>query len=140
MFKFFTNYTKTKRLQSQIAKYQAKSELLKYKNALQSNKIRHKTIALGGVQKHLEAADDLKRYVTETSPDNSPASQIVKVLENETIQQLLRAAAFKFMGQGEIKAGDDELITIYKKLPEDVKANVKDLAMQYMTQKKKVKV
>ena len=139
MANIIKNWLKARKIRRQIDKYQAKTELLKYKNSLQANKIRHKTIALGGVQKHLEAAEDLKKYVQETSPDNTPAAQIVKILENDTIQQLLRAAAFKFMGRGEIKRDDDELITIYKKLPEEVKNNVKDLAMNYMTANKKKK-
>ena len=128
MVNFIKAYLKNREFKAQIAKYQAKSELLKYKNNLQANKTRAKTQLIGGIQRQLESAETLKKYVAETNPE----SQIIQILNNPTVQQLLRSVAVKLMGGGSVSATDDELITIYKKLPDDIKGKVKDFALNYI--------
>jgi hypothetical protein len=125
------NWMKKRKLASQIEKIRAKSELLKYKTILEANKLRKSTTAINGARRHIEAAEDLKEMVAGTLDKN----MVVQILENPTIQQLLQAAAFKFMGSGKIEKGDDELITIYKQLDPEIKENLKIMAMEYMNKK-----
>jgi hypothetical protein len=131
MANFLKNYLRQRRIASQIEKYQAKAELMKYKTILQANKSKIKTTALTGATKQLQAAEDLKALVAETLPQNT----IVQILNNEMVQQLIKAASMKLMSGGAVSTADDELITMYKKLPTDIKGKVKDFALAYIGQK-----
>lgn len=129
MFNFVKNWQKSSKLKAQIEKYQAKAEVLKYKNALQANKSIAKRGVVGRALKEIEASDNLKEYIAE----NLPQSELIQVLNNPTVQQLIKAAAIKLMGGGSVSTQDDDLIQMYKALPNDIKQKVKLYAMEYIS-------
>lgn len=128
MFKFIEKIQKANKIRRDIEKYRAKAELMKYKNAMQSQKSNKSVIALKSYTKELQHAEDLKNAVASTLDKNV----VVQILENPTVQKLIQAGAIKLMGNGSISTNDDELITLYKKLPDDIKSKVKDFALDYI--------
>lgn len=131
MFKFLKNIQKAKKINLQIEKYKAKSELLTAKTAFEIKKNEKTGKVLDSTGKALQHAEDLKQQVKETLQEDT----IIQILNNPTVQQLIKAGAMKLMGGGSISTDDDELITLYKKLPVDIKSKVKDFALDYITQK-----
>jgi len=132
MFKFLKNAIKQRKIKSQIELIQSKAELLKYKAILSANVTRKKTTQMNGTLKELQSAENLKAEVAKTIPENSISSQILQILENPTVKQLITVGAVKLMGGESISAGDDELITLYRKMPKEIKEKLKDAAMSYI--------
>lgn len=128
MFKNIKKWAKTRHIQAQIEKMRLKTELMKYKTIHQANIIRRKTTAMNGALRELEAAENLKNQVASTLEANT----LIQILNNETIQQLIKAATFKLIGGQSISANDDELIQMYKQLPADIKTKVKKFAFEYV--------
>jgi hypothetical protein len=128
MFKWIKDAQKTLKIRRDIEKMRLKSDLLKAKSALYVNNSKQKAVKLTGALKMLEDAQALKDHVAAT---NEP-HMILQILDNPMIQQLIKAGAIKLMSNGQIRTDDDELITIYKKLPADIKDQVKTFALEYI--------
>lgn len=128
MFKFIRKMQKTAKMKAQVEKYRAKAELAKYKAIATGNLSKQKVQKVNSAIREIEATEALKEKVAESLQENT----IIQILNNPSVQQILKAGAMKLMSGQAVKADDDELITLYKKMPDDIKAKVKDFAIDYI--------
>ena len=128
MLSFFKNAGKKNRIRMQIEKMQAKAQLMQAKIAIETIKSKRELGFLTKAKSQIEASDELKKYVAESTE----ANVILQILNNEGVQQLLKTVGMKLLSGGKVSANDDELITLYKELPHDIKAKVKEFAMDYV--------
>lgn len=139
MLEFLKNRAKRQKIQQKIEIMQAKAELLKYKALYAANSVRKNNTIINGAAKQIQANEDLKKMVADNLPDNTPAQQILQILQNDTVKELLTLAAKKFMLKGQVSSSDDDLISMYKELPSDIKKKVRDFAFDYIGKKQLVK-
>jgi hypothetical protein len=127
MFKFIRNIAKAKKMQSQIEKYKLRTELTKYKLLRESQISKGKVSKVNSAIREIQSADELKKLVAELDQKNV----ILQVLENESVKNFIKIVGLRLMGGGTVSAGDDEIISLYKKMPDDIKNKAKTLLLEF---------
>lgn len=125
---FLKNWAKQRKIRAEVDKARVKADLYKWKMTLHAQKEKKKSMEIAAATRHIEASEELKAVVSQYNEKNA----LIQILENDNVQILIKSVAAKLLGGGAVSVQDDELVTIYKKMPNDVKTKIKDFAMAYI--------
>jgi hypothetical protein len=128
----FNLFKKKPSMSEKTAFLKEKRLFMQEKALISGIKGKENTTKLTQLQRQLNALEEARKAVEATAPKHP----FVQVLENPTVQDLIKAAVVKYMG-GKIKVqGDNELIEMYQQLPEDIKQKAKGFILEYIGAKK----
>lgn len=128
---FLNDWAKKRKIEAQITKMKLKSELSRYKNALDTSNSNRKMKKMDRVAMQIAQVDDMRAMIAETIPANG----FIQVLNNPQVQELAKLLIMKFRGGKLNSAVDSEMFEIWQRLPDDVKAKGKEFLKQYVGEK-----